>query len=331
MKVPLVKQASVLLLASAFSLATAWCASTQSTPISQSVPSGPVSFSFTSPAVPVYDLTGSYQFDHQVLAAGGTPMNLSLGFSVQQDAAGLLRSSGVTNVQIGTNLVAAQYTVTGGVSGGGGKATRAKLSILWLVQDPAVAANGPLNISVQYNLEVSQGLLNGTARGQAKFGKAGSKSINSSVSAVPLPAGADGSWRVTMNVQTPGGSGSIVLPNGRSLQTSLAGSFSARSGLGLMKLAGVGADRGSALSIGYFPATNAVDSLSGKVLGQTVVLKSRRAAVSPQTISQAPTASASASSQLCLECHTPIAQTVNTTAHAHAMRGLPWPVSQPCR
>ena len=65
MKVPLVKQASALLLASAFSLATAWCASTQSTPVGQSVPSGPVSFSFTSPTVPVYDLTGSYQFDHK--------------------------------------------------------------------------------------------------------------------------------------------------------------------------------------------------------------------------------------------------------------------------
>ena len=110
MKAPLVKQASVLLLASAFSLATALCASTQNTPVGQSVPSGPVSFSFTNSTVPVYDLTGSYQFDQEVLAAGGTTMNLSLGFSVQQDAAGRLRGSGVTNMQIGTNLVAAQYT-----------------------------------------------------------------------------------------------------------------------------------------------------------------------------------------------------------------------------
>jgi hypothetical protein len=316
MKAPLVKQASVLLLASAFSLATALCASTQNTAVSQSVPSGPVSFSFTSSTAPVYDLTGSYQFEQQTLATGGTPLDLSLGFSIQQDAAGRLRGSGVTNVQIGDDVVAARYTVNGSVNGGGGKATRAKLSILWLVQDPAVAANGPLTISVQYNLEVSKGLLNGTARGRAKFGKASSRSINTSVSAVPLPAGADGSWRVTMNIQTSGGSGSIVLPNGRSLQTSLASSFSARSGLGLMKLAGVGGDRGNALSINYFPVANAIDSLSGKVLGQTVILKSRSAAVSTRTISQVPTASASSSSQLCLECHSPIAQTVNSTRHA---------------
>ena len=323
MKAPLVRQASVWLLATLCSLATTLRASTQNTAVSQSISSGPVSFAFNSSTVPVYDLTGSYQFDQQALVPGGAPMNLSLGFSVQQDATGLLRGSGVTNVLIGTNLVAAQYTVTGGVSGGGGKATLAKLTIVWLVQDPAVAANGPLKISVQYNLGVSKGLLNGTARGQAQFGKTSSRTINSSISAVPLPAGADGSWRVTMNVQTPGGSGSVFLPSGRSLQTSLASSFSARSGLGLLKLAGVGGDRGSALSINYFPATNAVDSLSGKVLGQTVVLKSRRAAVPPQTISQTP--STSASSQLCLECHSPIAQTVNTTPHARQCEGCHGP------
>ena len=323
-KVPLVKQASVLLLAAAFSVATALCVSTQNTAVSQAVPSGPVSFSFSSSTVPVYDLTGSYQFDHQVSAAGSGPMLLSLGFSVQQDATGVLRGAGVTNVQIGTNLVSAQYTVTGGVSGGG-SATRVKLSIQWLVQDPVVAANGPLNISVQYSLQVSKGLLNGTARGVAKFGKAGSRSINSSVSAVPLPGGADGSWRVLMNIQTPGSSGSIVLPNGRSLQTSLAVSFNAHSGLGLMKLAGVGGDRGSALSINYFPSTNGIDSLSGKVLGQTVVIRSQRAAVSPQTISHAPIVSASGSSQLCLECHTPIARTVDTTPHAQQCQGCHGP------
>ncbi len=324
MKAPLVKQAPVLLWAAAFSLGTVLCASTQNPAVSQSVPSGPVSFSFTNSTASVYDLTGSYQFDQQALAAGVTPLNLSLGFSVQQDATGLLRGSGVTNVLIGTNLVAAQYTVTGGISGGG-TATRTRLSILWLVQDPAVAANGPLTISVQYNLQVSQGLLNGMASGLAKFGKAGSRSINCSISAVPLPAGADGSWSVTLNVQPPGGSGSIVLPNGRSLQTSLASSFSARSGLGLVKLAGVGADRGSALSINYFPVTNAINSLSGKVLGQTVVLKSQSAAVSTQTISQPPTAPNSDDSQLCLECHSPIAQTVSQTPHAQQCQGCHGP------
>ena len=324
MKALLVKQVSVLLWAAALSLGSALCASTSNTAVSQSVPSGPVSFSFTNSTAPVYDLTGSYQFDQQALAAGVMPLNLSLGFSVQQDATGLLRGSGATNVLIGTNLVAAHYTVTGGVSGGG-TATRARLAVLWLVQDPAVATNGPLTISIQYNLAVSQGLLNGTARGFAKWGKASSRSINSSISAVPLPADADGSWSVNLNLQPPGGSGSIILPNGRSLQTSLASSFSARSGLGLVKLAGVGGDRGNALSINYFPVTNAINSLSGKVLGQTVTLKTQSAAVSTQTISQAPTLPNSNDSQLCLECHSPIAQTVSQTPHAQQCQGCHGP------
>jgi hypothetical protein len=128
-----------------------------------------------------------------------------------------------------------------------------------------------------------------------------------------------------MNIQTPGGSGSIVLPNGRTLQTSLASSFSARSGLGLMKLAGVGGDRGTALSINYFPVTNAINSLSGKVLGQTVTLKSQSASVSTQTISQAPTLPNSDDSQICLECHSPIAQTVSRTPHAQQCQGCHGP------
>lgn len=315
MKAPLVKQASVLLLGSAFSVGTALCASTQSMLADQLAPSGPVSFSFTSSTAPVYDLTGSYQFDQQALAAGGTPMNLSLGFSVQQDAAGRLRGSGVTNVQIGTNFFAAQYTVNGGVTGGGGKATRAKFSIRWLVQDTAVGANGPGTISVQYNLEVSQGFLNGTARGRAKLGTLGSDSINTSLSAVPLPAGVDGSWIVSLNLQPPGGTGSILLPNGRSVQASLADSFAARSGLERIKLTGTGSDRGNTLTINFLPATGALQSLSGKLLGQTVALQSPSGSVLSQTVSTASAPSAFAGSQICLECHTPVQQTLNTTRH----------------
>jgi len=316
MKVPLVKQASVLLLASAFSFAAAFCATTQNTLVAQAAPSGPITFSFTGSTAPVYDLTGSYQFDQQTQAAAGTPVNLALGFSVRQDAAGRLRGSGVTNVQIGADLVAAQYIVTGGVTGGGGKPTRAKFSIRWLVQDAAVGASGPVTISVQYNLQVSQGFLSGTARGRAKFGKAGSGSINTSVSAVPLPAGVDGSWRVTMNIQTPGGSGSILLPNGRSLQANLASSFSARSGLNRLKLSGTGGDRGNTLNVNYLPATSALESVSGKVLGQTVTLKNPSGSILSQTVAQTSAPSQFAGSQACLECHTPIQQTLNTTRHA---------------
>ena len=71
-----------------------------------------------------------------------------------------------------------------------------------------------------------------------------------------LPAGVDGSWQVDMNLQPPGGSGSILLPNGRTLQANPVVTFSARSGLECIKLSGTGTDRGTTLNINLFPATN---------------------------------------------------------------------------
>jgi len=318
MNTPLGKQVSVLCLASAFSFATVLCASTQNMLGGQAAPSGPVSFSLTNATALVYDLTGRYQFGHEVVVAGGRTVMVSLGLSVQQDAAGVLRGSGVTNIQVGNELIAASYSISGRVTGGGGNATRATLSVRWLSSGVAVGTNGSFTISVQYNLGVSPGGLSGTATGQARFAKLGNGTIKSTLSAVPLPAGVNGRWSVNMNLQPPGGTGSVILPNGRSLPASLAGSFSARSGLELIKLSGVGSDPGSALTINFFPATGAVDSLSGKMLGQSVTIKSLSAKIPSPTVSPAspsPAPSAYAVAQICQECHTPIQQTLNNTRH----------------
>ena len=79
-----------------------------------------------------------------------------------------------------------------------------------------------------------------------------------------------------MNLQPPGGSGSIILPNGRSLQTSLAEqlfcALGPRRASSSRALAATGAPR-LVSTISRPPML--LDSLSGKVLGQTVVLKSR--------------------------------------------------------
>src|SRR5512140_1648448 len=90
MRTPLIKQALWLLLASALSFASGWCARAQNTASNQAVSSGAVGFFFTNSTATVYDLTGSYQFEQQAAARGSTPLDLSLGFSVQQDAAGRL-------------------------------------------------------------------------------------------------------------------------------------------------------------------------------------------------------------------------------------------------
>ena len=316
MRVPLVKQASGLLLAWAFLAAGGLRASTPNSQLVSTALSGPMNFSFTSSTAPLYDLTGSYQFEQQVLAPGGAPVDLVLGFSVQQDASGKLRGVGVTNVQVGANTVAAQYTVNGAIVGGGGKATRAKFSIRWQVQDAAAGANELSTISVQYNLEISQGLLSGTARGRARFAKAGGGGIDTSISGVSLPAGVDGSWRLAMNIQMPGGSGSVILPNGRSLQANLSGSFAARSGVGHLKLLGAGGGQGQTLNIDVVAATSALEGLRGKVLGQTVALKNLNGSIRSEIVAPASTTSQFAGYQACLECHTPIEQTLSMTRHA---------------
>ncbi len=248
------------------------------------------------------------------MLAGGRSVNLSLGLSVQQDAAGRLRGSGVTNIQVGNELVAASYRANGRITGGGRKATRAMLSVRWQSQGTGAGTNGPFTISAQYNLEVSRGSLDGATRGRAKFTNLGSGSLKSPVSGVPLPAGVDGSWSVKMNLQSPGGSGSIILPNGRSVEASLVGNFSPRSGVDRIKLSGVGSDRGNVLSINFSRATTALESLNGKILGQTVALKSLNGTILSQTISQA--SPSFAGSQACLECHTPVQQTLDRTRHA---------------
>ena len=310
-----VRQATVLLVATALSLATSLGANT------------PISFSFPASAAPVYDLTGSYQFNHQVLMAGGSPLDISVCFSVQQDASGWLRGSGVTNIYIGKDLLTAAYSVNGRVSGGGGKVTRVALSARWVGQATAGGVNTPsksVAVSVLYNLNVSSGGLTGAALGSARFEKLGSGRIKSSISGVPLPSGVDGSWIAEMNFAPPsslGGAASVILPNGRNLQTSLAGSPSIRSGLVRARLSGLYGDRGNTLDINFFPDTRVLQSLSGKILGQTVkVSEAAGARLSSRIVGQAvfspPAPIQYAGSQACIECHGPRVQTVSKTPHA---------------
>ena len=171
MKALLVKQASALLLVSALSLATALSATT---PAGQPAISGPVNFSITNPTVPVYDLTGSYQFDHLVGLARGKTVDVSLGLAVQQDAAGGLRGAGVTNIQVGDELV--RRGVQGQRKGHGRRRQTDPRDVVGPlgVAGPAVGTNGAFTISVVYTLEVSRGSLDGAALGLAKFAKLGS-------------------------------------------------------------------------------------------------------------------------------------------------------------
>jgi hypothetical protein len=315
MKVQLSRQASILLFVSALFGAATLGANAATLQPSQGVPSGPLSISFTNRGVPVYDLTGGYVVGEEAAASGSTNQQLSLGFALQQDATGRLRGSGVTNILVGADRVAAQYSVNGKVAGGGGKATRAVFSVRWVSQG-GTGSSSPFTITVQYNLEVSPWVLNGTARGKAKFGTQRGSSIKGIVTSLPLPPGADGNWTLQMNLQPPGGSAVIAFSNGRNLQASLTAKYSAGTGIDKIKVAGVGSDKGNTLSFAYAPATAGLQNLSGKLLGQAVSLKNAGALTVNKIIASTAAASAFAGSQACQECHSPIQQTLNFTRHA---------------
>lgn len=265
--------------------------------------SDPIHLTFTDATAPIYDLSGTYRFDHDFLA-GGNPTRLTFSISVRQDASGRLQGSGPTVVRLGNDNYPGVFTVNGRISGGG-KQTRAALVAHVQEADPGVGAKPAFSISVQYNLEVSPGGLKGTGRGSARFAQAGSGSIKSAISGVPLPPGVDGSWSVQMNLPPLSkfsGTGAILLPNGRSLQTSLSGSSAALSGLSSVKLAGTSVDQGNTVSISFYPQTRTLQKLSGKILGQTVA--------------GAPAAAQYIGMQACIECHGPIRQTFINTPHA---------------
>jgi hypothetical protein len=285
-----------------------------------------VTFAFTNSAAPIYDLTGTYQFAHTVTEHDGGTVDLSLVLPLSQDASGRLHGLTTNQILVGGEPQNAVCSVSGRVSGGG-KLTRASVVALWTGQPAAAGAHSPFSILVQYNLSVSSGVLNGTAHGSAKLGSLGDGSIKSTIAGVSLPPGADGSWSLQMNIVPLaglGGAGEIVLPGGRSLQTSLAGSVSMPSGLERIKLVGLNQDRGASLHLSFLPGTGALQKLSGTVLGQTLSLNPAASKDPGSNIFAQIVTSASASSQTavipqtCVECHSPITQTLPNTLHDQA-------------
>ena len=68
------------------------------------------------------------------------------------------------------------------------------------------------------------------------------------------------------------GSGAFVLSNGRSLPTTLSGSYSSKTDLSKIKLVGTGEGLGSSatLKISTTDLDSQVQTLQGRILGQTV-------------------------------------------------------------
>jgi hypothetical protein len=240
-------------------------------------PSGIVSFDFDNTTSPVWDLSGTLIFQQTMIGAASQESPLAFGVEVTQDARGQLTGSGATLVTVGNNdSVAAQYTVRGKVSGGGGRTVRASIDVFLIGEDIVAGINTPFKIKVHYNLEASTEDLAfvGRASGNAVFRELSSARIRSEVS-VAAPGSLDGSWTAQMNIiplRKLGGSGSIILSSGRVLPTHLSGSYSGSSAIANVKLVGVDEGAGVSANVKFISSEDGIElqSIKGKILGQTV-------------------------------------------------------------
>jgi hypothetical protein len=253
----------------------------------QTPPSGSLSFSF-DPAEypPVFDLTGTYDFNQTLWGANSfaIPVEFALN-DVTMDRTGHLKftDAAATVVTIGSEAAAATTKMSGTVSRSG-NVTKAVLSVKMSGNDTVFGKNNTrFSISLTYNLEVTTSGLTGTVKGSASFSGLGSGKINDTIS-LDLPANCTGAWTDNMNLlalKKLGGSGTIVLSNGRSLPVNISGSYSynvKKSPFGTAKLTqtGYGTDSsGSSLSLTLVNNTNAANgfdviALKGKILGQSI-------------------------------------------------------------
>ncbi len=220
----------------------------------------------------MYDLSGTYRLDQDIIGAGGTPVPLSLiDLPLTQDRNGRLQGTGmITAIINDTSFVGAAFTASGRVSGGGDRPTRVRLTV-------RLRGTG-FNMSVRYDFEVDSASMSlvGTAKGNVSYTKLSGK-INSDI-AVPLPPGVDGLWSVQMDVvplSRLGGSGNIVLSNGRVLPMKLAGSFSQTTRLSKVQLSGIRVGdndgRGNSVKLNFFTGAAQPDLVKGTILGQKVL------------------------------------------------------------
>ncbi|MGO9200690.1 MAG: hypothetical protein ACLQM8_09140 [Limisphaerales bacterium] len=266
---------------------------------SAQAPSGSVSFTFDRTTFPVWDFTGAYQFNQQIVGAEAVAP-LSFPVFINQDLVGRLHGAGTTIVTLGTYVVSANYVLNGAVSGGG-NATRATFTVS-LVGDGLDAIAGErrsYSVSLTYNLIVDPDPANPPAwippghgaavRGSVRISGIGSASVVPGDGfAVSLPPGADGAWGVAMNIFPLNrlvGTATIVIagsaspeapayqqPGTLTLDADLEGAYKPGLGFSQVRLTGMRGSSPAALQLTFVNGQTPPTQVAGKLLGQTVSL-----------------------------------------------------------
>lgn len=228
---------------------------------------GEYQFNFTS-SFPLWDLSGTY-----VTTDGGLERTSNLNVS----PAGVVTGTGTLQYDdSGISLVATQAS-------SGRVTANAKLGVRILVNgkghfdvnSDGLELSGPFKGSLKATLNPIERTLNGTLSGTFCIPKQGCQTISTNTT-LQLPAGMDGSWSLTLDVQTIGnsviGTAIVLLSNGRELPFDVTGSYSATKSLSKLKLKGTGTAARTALSVAI-DNTGQFVSLKGKLLGQPLVFQ----------------------------------------------------------
>jgi hypothetical protein len=250
-------------------------------------PSGVYTNLITPDIAPVYDLTGSYVLDQNVIGLGGTSVELTFQINLNQTVQGrLMNVDNVTLVGIGNSTVGGRYNVSGHVLTTKGE-THAKFNVHIHNTDVVAGVKSAFNINMRYDFILSPGSSNspatmsGFAQGNANFAGFGNGKVDTTQNLpLSLPAPMDGSWLLTMNLLPLGhlsGTGSVTLSNGRALQMRLHGSFSDSTGLSKVNLTGIQGSQGNTLHVEFATGdTNSgnsvqIQTLKGHLFGQQVL------------------------------------------------------------
>jgi hypothetical protein len=233
-------------------------------------PSGTLFYSFDTDNAPVWDFTGTFQFEHQLQGEGFT--DFSFGIAVTQDGNGRLTGSGVTIIAVGSDFMAGDYTVKGRVSTSGGLA-RVSMTVRIKGQGILAGRGTSYAIIITYNATVDPETfeLVGRARGSARFADVGKARIKSDFS-IPVPEGVTGAWTLVINVlplAKLGGIAFLTPSSGQTIQFDVGGSYSASHDEAKIKLSGTTPNESTQLVL-VVDGAGDILAAKGRVLGQRV-------------------------------------------------------------
>ncbi len=233
-------------------------------------PSGDYSFDFGLPGKPVWDITGNYVLSPSV----GGSSTVDIPLTITQDSQGMLTGSLNGPVEVdGIAATSGTCTVKGKVTNSGGVArinATVKLSGAGVIQ----GLQRTYSLSASYKLEIdASGTVTGSASGSAKAAGIGSGPVTDDFSAT-LPV-TDGGWKLQMHLDPTGnklgGTSSVLLASGRTLNLGVKGTYSSKNGNSVISLSGLDASsKGTTLKV--MGTGNLLTGLTvkGKILGQVV-------------------------------------------------------------